>query len=79
MRKGDPISPLLLCLEEEVLGRLICKLVLAGSLSQIRGPNNSKVPYHLFYVEDVLIFCKGSVANIKSLIKVFKTYEAVSG
>ncbi|XP_058757090.1 uncharacterized protein LOC131630322 [Vicia villosa] len=44
-----------------------------------RGPNQIQVPPHLFYTDDVLIFCKGSVANIKSLIKVFKAYEAASG
>ncbi|XP_058725605.1 uncharacterized protein LOC131596888 [Vicia villosa] len=76
VRQGDPLSLFLLCLTEEVLGRLISKMVLAGSLSLIRGPNNIKVPSHLFYANDV---CKGSVANIKSLIKVFKAYEVVSG
>ncbi|XP_058725545.1 uncharacterized protein LOC131596826 [Vicia villosa] len=42
-------------------------------------PNPIQVPSRLFYADDVLIFCKGSVANIKSMIKVFKAYEGTSG
>lgn len=45
----------------------------------IRGPNSVQVPSHIFYADDVLILCKGSLANLRSQVFVFESYAKVSG
>lgn len=75
---GDLLSPLLFCLAEEVLSRNLGLLVNFGSMDVMKGPRNIMVPSHTFYVDVVLIFCKGSVSNIKNITTVFKEYSEVS-
>lgn len=38
-----------------------------------------KVPSHILFADDVLLFCKGSLSNINSLDAIFKEYSAISG
>ncbi|XP_058742332.1 uncharacterized protein LOC131614798 [Vicia villosa] len=76
VRQGDPLSPLLFCLAEEVLSRLLQNLVSSHKLDLIKGPNNSQVPSHILYADDVLIFCKGAMSvsrlNILAALSGFK-------
>jgi len=54
VRQGDPLSPLLFCLVEDVLSRSISKLVEDGKLQKIKGTRNISVPSHSFYADDIL-------------------------
>jgi hypothetical protein len=72
VRQGDPLSPLLFCLAEDVLSRSITKLVNDGKLNLIKGTRNFMVPSHTFYADDLMIFCKGNLSSLKAL-KLFLT------
>jgi len=74
VRQGDPLSPLLFCLAEEVLSRGISKLVADGDLNLMSGTRGCKVPSHTLYADDIMIFCKGKISCINSLIKLFSSY-----
>jgi hypothetical protein len=76
VRQGDPLSPLLFCLAEDVLSRSISKLVVDGKLDLIKGARNLLVPSHTFYADDLMIFCKGKLAGLKAL---FESYASESG
>jgi hypothetical protein len=78
VRQGDPISPLLLCLAEDVLSRGISNLVNSGVLDQIKGTRHFKVPSHTFYVDDLMVFCKGKLSGLKELKKLFNYYALQS-
>lgn len=48
VRQGDPLSPLLLCLAEDVLSRGITYLVETGQLDSISGSRVFRSPSHIF-------------------------------
>ncbi|PNX90569.1 ribonuclease H, partial [Trifolium pratense] len=79
VRQGDPLSPLLFCLAEDVLSRSISNLVTEGKINLIKGTRNVKVPSHTFYADDLMIFCKGNLAGLKALKDLFSTYALESG
>jgi hypothetical protein len=79
VRQGDPLSPLLFCLAEDVLSRSISKLVAQGSLYQIKGTRNVMIPSHSLYADDILIFCKGNLSGLRALKDLFDSYASESG
>lgn len=79
MRQGDPLSPLLFFLDEDVLSRNIGKLVLNDDLELIKSSKNTTIPSHIVYADDILLFCTGKLLNIWALKKVFQDYSKASG
>jgi len=79
VRQGDPLSHLLFCLAEDVLSRGISKLVIEGKLEQIKGTRQVKVPSHSFYVDDLMVFCKGKKSGLSHLKNLFTRYALASG
>lgn len=79
MRQGDPLSPLLFCIAEDVLSRSIAKLVQEGKLDLIKGTRHVSVPSHTFYADDLMIFCKGKLSGIKALKALVDSYASQSG
>ncbi|GAU46447.1 hypothetical protein TSUD_402140 [Trifolium subterraneum] len=79
VRQGDPLSPLLFCLAEDVLSRGISKLVVDGKVDLIKGARGSHVSSHIFYVDDIMIFCKGKISSLQALRDLFSTYAQASG
>jgi hypothetical protein len=79
VRQGDPLSPLLFCLAEDVLSRHISKLVAEGKLNLIKGTRHAHVPSHSFYADDLMIFCKGNIAGLRELKNLFTRYAFESG
>jgi hypothetical protein len=71
VRQGDPLSPLLFCIAEDVLSRSIFKLVEDGNLNLIKGTRNFRVPSHSFYADDLMIFCKGNISGLQALKDLF--------
>jgi hypothetical protein len=60
VRQGDPLSPLLFGLAEEVLSRGLSNLVEEGKLKPLQGTRSINIPSHILYADDVMLFCKGS-------------------
>ncbi|XP_026385071.1 uncharacterized protein LOC113280694 [Papaver somniferum] len=78
LRQGDPLSPLIFVLIEDVLSRNLSKLF----------PNNSKnvmvskkgvAPTHLLFADDILIFCKGNLHSLQNFTNMLVLYERASG
>jgi len=79
VRQGDPLSPILFCLAEDVLSRSIKNLVEQGKVELIKGSRNHYVPSHTLYVDDIMVFCKAKSSSIQALKDLFQRYAAVSG
>jgi hypothetical protein len=79
VRQGDPLSPLLFCLAEEVLSRAIELKLVSGALQPMPYCKNMFLPTHVLYADDIFICCTGTRKNIKCLMQVFNSYSEVSG
>ncbi|XP_019431608.1 PREDICTED: uncharacterized protein LOC109338759 [Lupinus angustifolius] len=79
VRQGDPLSPLLLCIAEDVFSRGIMKLVNDRKLSPIFGPNMLHSPNHFLYADDIMVFCKGTKSNLLAMKSLIQNYSSASG
>ncbi|GAU48468.1 hypothetical protein TSUD_324180 [Trifolium subterraneum] len=79
IRQGDPLSPLLFCLAEEVLSRGISQLVSSGKMDLIKGTRTAQVHSHCLYVVDIIVFCKGKISCLNALKSLFTRYALTSG
>lgn len=78
-RQGDPTYPFLFYLAKDVLSRSLSKLVSHGGLDLIRSSTNNFVLSHIFYANDILIFCTGKMSDINALKNIFQEYSMASG
>ncbi|KAK2416760.1 hypothetical protein QL285_039127 [Trifolium repens] len=79
VRQGDPLSPLLFCIAEDVLSRNISKLVVDGKLKLSKGSRNVHIPSHCLYADDILVYCTGMQSNLIALKELFTRYALASG
>lgn len=79
VRQGDPLSPLLFCVVEDVLSRHISKLVEERKLKLIQASRGVAFPLHCLYADDIMIYCTGRKSTLHWLRKLFSRYANCSG
>lgn len=79
VRQGDPLSPLLFCLAEEVSSMGINKLVEDGKIKLISGSRNTQIPSHCFYADDIMIYCRENLESLQALQNLFTRYANCAG
>ncbi|KAL8486523.1 hypothetical protein ACS0TY_023277 [Phlomoides rotata] len=79
VRQGDPLSPLLFCIAEDVLARLIDRAVVDNEFHPAFALNNFTCPAYLLYADDILGFCKASRRNTRCLKRILDCYASLSG
>ncbi|XP_050222916.1 uncharacterized protein LOC126673008 [Mercurialis annua] len=79
VRQGDPLSPLLFCLAEDFLSRLMSHKLDRGRLSPMIFNRGNQFPTHFFYADDILLFGKASMKNMNAISEIFKLYGNLSG
>ncbi|KAL8527709.1 hypothetical protein ACS0TY_005524 [Phlomoides rotata] len=77
--QGDPLSPLLFCIIEDVLARLIDRAVVNNEFHSAFALNNFTCPAYLMYADDILVFCKASRWNAHCLKHILDSYASLSG
>ncbi|KAK1587186.1 hypothetical protein Q3G72_010418 [Acer saccharum] len=76
LRQGDPLSPFLFILMEEVLTRLLRNNFESGGIGRFYHPIGAPLVSHLLYADDILIFANGGKRSIRNLVKALETYES---
>lgn len=79
IRQGDPLSPYLFILCAEVLSRMMTKAMEDRSLLGVKIANQAPPVNHLLFADDSLFFSLANPKAARSLKKIFKQYEEISG
>lgn len=79
VRQGDPLSPLLFYLVEEVLSRALSMAWSLGKIVHMSYSHGVYLPTHILYENYVMIFCTGIKSNIWCLLSIFHDYSTVFG
>ncbi|XP_026396319.1 uncharacterized protein LOC113290954 [Papaver somniferum] len=76
--QGDPLSPLIFVLIEDVLSRNISKLFANHSMN-VMVSKKGVAPTHFLFADDILIFCRGNLHSFQNLKNMLVLYEHASG
>ncbi|XP_057793119.1 uncharacterized protein LOC131009729 [Salvia miltiorrhiza] len=79
VRQGDPLSPIIFGIAEDMLSHLILNCVAARRLTPMSFSRATLFPTHLLYADDVLIFCRASIRNAKTIRHILEYYGELSG
>ncbi|XP_015160416.1 uncharacterized protein [Solanum tuberosum] len=79
LKQGDPLSPALFILGEEVLSRSLNRLhnnpEYHGFFMEVRGPQVN----HLSFADDIILFTSGRQKTLKLIMQTLNSYEETSG
>ncbi|XP_057811822.1 uncharacterized protein LOC131026062 [Salvia miltiorrhiza] len=79
VRQGDPLSPILFGIAEDVLSALFHNCVTSGHFHPMKFSRRQNFPTHLFYTDDILVFYKATTHNAKTLKTILNYYGSISG
>ncbi|XP_042486150.1 uncharacterized protein LOC122066411 [Macadamia integrifolia] len=79
LRQGDPISPILFIIAEEVFCRGLKHLLHVKEIKPLKGPRDVSVPTHLLFANDIFIFINASSNYVKNLKNFIRKYQEFSG
>ncbi|XP_057803117.1 uncharacterized protein LOC131018409 [Salvia miltiorrhiza] len=79
VRQGDPLSPILFGLAEDVLSRLLLDAADMGFITRMKMSRSLLFPSHLLYADDVFLFCKATKRSCRMIDSILQIYASVSG
>lgn len=79
VRQGDPLSPLLFIIAQQVLSFNLNKRVYNGAIRPYKLGRRVVPISHLFYADDMLLFTNGRLRSIKGVKWLLQQYEESSG
>lgn len=79
LRQGDPLAPFLFLIAAEGLHILLEQAENTGLFEGIKVGTKNIPLSHLQYADDIILFGKWSIGNLKNLIKVLKCFYELSG
>ncbi|XP_057811506.1 uncharacterized protein LOC131025735 [Salvia miltiorrhiza] len=79
VRQGDPLSPILFGIAEDVLSHLFLNCVTSRHIAPMDFSRGASFPSHLLYADDILIFCKASLKNARKVKEILDFYGDISG
>jgi hypothetical protein len=78
LRQGCPMSPLLFLLVVEGLRKAIENVIRLGDFQGIQVTPGMRIT-HLFFMDNILIFCNGRVGDAKILAEIISLFHSTTG
>ncbi|KAM6588709.1 uncharacterized protein LOC115718119 [Cannabis sativa] len=79
LRQGDPLSPFLFLLCQEVLSKLISKAEAQNEVHGIKIAHSATPISHLMFADDTILFARANSNEANKLMACLSTYESWSG
>lgn len=79
LRQEDPLFSYLFIVTIEILSRMLGKTKFEQNIHGIRILRNSLPIFHLFYVDDILLFCRAKENEVDHLLQILNEYGVMSG
>ncbi|XXG88731.1 hypothetical protein AAC387_Pa12g0907 [Persea americana] len=79
LRQGDPLSPYLFILAEEILSLNLEKLVRLKKITPIYRAPSSPFICHMLFADDILLFFQAMLSSIKAIKGVLNSYQLAVG
>lgn len=79
VRQGDPLSPLLFIMAQQIMSFNLKKMEDERKLRQYKLGRNIQPISHLFFADDMLIFSNGTIRSLRNMRKLLQQYEEASG
>ena len=79
LRKGDPLSPYLFILGQEVLSRLLDYKLRSKNISDIKTSISGPTITHVMYADDIVLFTKATRRDASNLVWILEKYCSQSG
>ncbi|XP_026459894.1 uncharacterized protein LOC113360618 [Papaver somniferum] len=76
--QGDPLSPILFVIAEEVLSRNLTKMIQEGLIQTMVNRKGCQ-PSHLMFADDIFISCNGHKRTLDNLMGLLMKYQVASG
>uniref|UniRef100_A0A2N9GB01 Reverse transcriptase domain-containing protein n=1 Tax=Fagus sylvatica TaxID=28930 RepID=A0A2N9GB01_FAGSY len=74
LRQGDPLSPYLFILCQEVLSRLIERSFASGAIHGVKMNTNGPAFTHVMYADDLMLFAKATTCEVQVLDECLEKY-----
>lgn len=79
VRQGDPLSPLLFIMAQQIFAFDLKRKVQLGEIKPYNLGRNTPAVSHLFFADDMLLFVNGRVRSLRNLRNLLQKYETSSG
>ena len=79
LRQGDPLSPYLFILGQEVLSRMLDKELRDGNISGVKPSIRGPTITHVMYADDIILFSKATKNDARRLADCLDKYCSWSG
>ncbi|XP_060963609.1 uncharacterized protein LOC115716507 [Cannabis sativa] len=79
LRQGDPLSPFLFLLCQEVLSKLISKAEVQNAVHGIKIAHSATPISHLMFADDTILFARANSNEANKLMECLSTYESWFG
>ncbi|VFQ70835.1 unnamed protein product [Cuscuta campestris] len=78
VKQGDPLSPLLFILGFEAFSRYLNQSMESNTIKRF-NLGSVRMPSHLIYADELMIFTKGDILNLLKLNQILKVFMQASG